>query len=67
MVLEILVDFECLQDPPRINFLANMAPAWPQLGLQDGAKLEPTLSQNLFKNGFGADVGPRADLGMIFH
>ena len=66
MVLEILVDFECLQDPPRINFLANMDPASPHLTPRR-PKLEPKLNQNRFKNGFGGQVDPGADFGTIFH
>ena len=66
-VLEILADFECLQDPPRINFSANMAPTWHHLAPQDGPKLEPKLNQNRFKNGLGGQVGPRADFGTIVH
>ena len=67
MVLEISVDFECLQDPPRINFVANMAPSWTQLGPQDGPKMEPKLDQNRSENGLGSQVGPGADFGTIFY
>ena len=66
MVLEILIDFECIQDPQRINFLANTAPTWTQLGPQDGRMLEPKLDRNLSGNGLGSEVGPGADLGSIF-
>ena len=31
-VLEIMVVFACLREPPKIDFLANMDPTWTQLG-----------------------------------
>ena len=66
MVLEILVDFECLQNFPRIYFFSqhgpNMDPTFPQ----DGPKLEPKLNHNLSENGLGSEVGARADSGSMF-
>ena len=43
-----------------------MAPTWPQLAPQDGPKLEPKLHKNRSENGLGSQVGPGADLGLIF-
>ena len=60
-VLEILVDFECFQDPPRINFLANMDPTWLPIRSQVGANLD----QNRSENGLGSEVGARADFWSI--
>ena len=62
----MIVVFACLREPPKINFLANMAPTWTQLGSQDGPKLEPKLDKNRSENGFGGQVGPGANFGTIF-
>ena len=51
---------------PKKYFLANMAPAWTQLGPQDGPKLEPKLDKNQSEHGLGSQVGPGADFGTIF-
>ena len=61
-----MVVFACLREPSKIDFLANMAPTWTQLGPQDGPKLEPKLGRNRSENGLGSQVGPRADFGTIF-
>ena len=65
-MLEIMVVFACLREPPKIDFLANMGPTWTQLGPQDGPKLEPKLDKNRSENGLGGQVGPGADFGPIF-
>ena len=41
-------------------------PTWPQLGPQDGPKLEPKWDRNRTKKGLGSEVGSRADFGSIF-
>ena len=65
-MLEIIVVFACLRELPKIDFLANMAPTWTQLGPPDGPKLEPKLDKNRSENGLGSQVGPGADFGTIF-
>ena len=46
MSLEIIIVFESLQDPLKINFSANMAATCPQLGPQHAPKLGPKWCQN---------------------
>ena len=65
-MLEIIIVFACLREPPKIDFLANMGPTWTQLGSQDAPKLEPKLDKNRSENGLGGQVGPGADFGSIF-
>ena len=65
-VLEIMVVFACLREPPKIYCSANMAPTWTQLGSQDGPKLEPKLNKNRSENGLGSQVGPGTDFGTIW-
>ena len=65
-MLEIMVVFACLREFLKINFLANMAPTWTQLGPQDGPKLEPKLDRNRSENDLGSQVGPGTDFGPIF-
>ena len=40
-------------------------PTWPQLGPQDGPKLEPKWDQNRTKKGFESEVGSVAGFGTI--
>ena len=65
-MLEIIVVFACLREFPKIDFLANMAPTWTQLGPRDGPKLEPKFDKNRSENGLGSQIGPGADFGTIF-
>jgi len=46
MSLEIIIVFESLQDPLKIDFSANMAATCPQLGPQHAPKLGPKWCQN---------------------
>ena len=65
-VLEILVDFECLQDPPRINFW----PTWSQHDSILPPKTAPSWSQNWTKIGSktasGAKSAPEQILGRFW-
>ena len=64
-VSKFLVVFDRPPGPPKINFLANTAPTWPQLGPQDGPKLGLKWRQNRTKNGIGSEGGPWTDFGPI--
>ena len=46
-MLEIMVVFACLREPPKINFW----PTWPQLGPNLAPKTVPSWSQNWTKIG----------------
>ena len=45
-LLKIIAFFGCLLEPQKIDFCANMAATWPDLGPQDGPKLGPKWCQN---------------------
>ena len=63
--MKIMIVFQCLLEPQKIDFWTNMAPAWPDFGSQDGPKLVPKWGQSRPQNGLGSDVGSRADSGSI--
>ena len=76
-VLKIISVLQCLLEPSKINFLANMAPTWPDFAPQDGSKLGPKSVQNRFRSRlrfgswFWTEFGPIldrfwTDVGPIF-
>ena len=73
MALEIIVVFEGLQDPLKIDFSANMAATCPQLGPQHAPKLGPKWCRNRSRRPMGPQ-GPHGaplnqvwiDFGLIF-
>ena len=64
-VLKIMIVFQCLLEPQKIDFWIDMAPTWLDFGPQDGPKLAPKWCQNRSKNGLGSEVGSRTDVGTI--
>ena len=58
MVLEIIVVFEGLQDPLKIDFSANMAATCPQLGTQHAPKLGPKWCRNRSRRPMGPHGPP---------
>ena len=66
-VLKIIVVFDCLLEPSKINLLANMAPTWPDFAPQDGSKLGLKSVQNRFRSRlrfgswFWTEFGPMLD------
>ena len=58
MSLEIIIVFESLQDPLKINFSANMAATCPQLGPQHAPKLGPKWCQNRSRRPMGPHGAP---------
>ena len=70
MALEIIVVFEGLRDPLKINFSANMAATCPQLGPQHAPKLGPKWCRNRSRRPMGPHGAPLnqvwIDFGLIF-
>ena len=60
-VLKIIACFDSLLGLPRIDFVANMAPMWPQLRTQDGPKFGPKCDPNQSKNNLGSEITSRND------
>ena len=58
MALEIIVVFESLQDPLKIDFSANMAATCPQLGPQHAPKLGPKWCRNRSRRPMGPHGPP---------
>ena len=58
MALEIIVVFEGLQDPLKIDFSANMAATCPQLGPQHAPKLGPKRCRNRSRRPMGPHGPP---------
>ena len=58
MALEIIVVFEGLQDPLKIDFSANMAATCPQLGPQHAPKLGPKWCRNRSRRPMGPHGPP---------
>ena len=63
--LKIMIVFQCLFEPQKINFLVDMAPAWLDLAPQDGPKLAPKWGQSRSQNGLGSEVSSGTDFGTI--
>ena len=77
MSLEIIIVFESLQDPLKIDFSANMAATCPQLGPQHAPKLGPKWCRNRSRRPMGPHGPPWSpsepssdrfwvDFGLIF-
>ena len=58
MALEIIVVFEGLQDPLKIDFSTNMAATCPQLGPQHAPKLGPKWCRNRSRRPMGPHGPP---------
>ena len=58
MALEIMVVFEGLQDPLKIDFSTNMAATCPQLGPQHAPKLGPKWCRNRSRRPMGPHGPP---------
>ena len=78
MALEIMVVFEGLQDPLKINFSTNMAATCPQLGPQHAPKLGKKWCRNRSRHLMGPHEGAHGppwipkepsliDFGLLFN